>query len=154
MGYDYVEMDVDNCYVQDLVGIIKDIFYDGDEKKATEMQAYIFKIIGSSLLGNYRQKFYIWTGIGCKMKDFLITLIHDSFGEYAKTMDISHLTGKISGKSSEFLTDLKGVLFVDTHMSENHIKKTKLNTSIVKSLIGRDRIVVRSNDHDQFVFIP
>ena len=115
------------------------------------------KTLGSSLLGrNKREKFYIWTGVGRNGKGVIITLVHNALGQYAKTFDIGHLTGKRhdAHQANPSLASLKGALFVDTQEPDNHCGKTSINTGIAKSLTGRDKMSTRLNYGNQFEFIP
>jgi P4 family phage/plasmid primase-like protien len=155
--YDYKQVPKDDPCYQDLIQILKKIFFYDDLATAEQVMNYILLVLGSSLFGrNKREKFYVWTGCGRNGKGAIITLMMNTLGEYATTLNISALTGKqpAANQPNPALASLKSVLFVVTQEPDNHVTSTRFNTGIIKGITGGDSISTRNNYGPQIEFIP
>lgn len=122
-----------------------------------EMIEYIQRAVGYTLFGTAREEiFFTMIGPGGYGKGTFFTAIQSILGGengYAMTIDKSTLTGMISdgSKPSPDIARLKGARLA---VCQELNYELKINEAVVKSITGRDSIVVRNLHSQPFEYTP
>jgi P4 family phage/plasmid primase-like protien len=168
--YDLDKMELRNGRPEDCISLstnINYIVYDSNnpniiklEKFFEEIQPnletrrFLYIILASCLDGNQRnQIFPILTGNGANGKGRLAKLVEDALGDYASTIDVSFLTQKRTspGNANPQLAKTKGRRIIILQEPDNC---DKLNTGLMKSITGGDKLEARKLYGDPFIIDP
>ena len=137
-GYDYIPY-IDNDIREDIYDFYWSIFED------SEMIEYCINVDAYNLSGNkYLENFWVHTGMGGNGKGVKNTLLSTTFGEdlyYDAPSDLFTFKGLSDGKgANSYLQKIKGKRMVVV----SEVKTTdKVNSDIVKSITGNDKITTR-----------
>jgi P4 family phage/plasmid primase-like protien len=120
---------------------VKQIFQDPFDSQ--DMTSYMLSVLASCMDGRRKfQEFYIWTGRGSNGKSTIQELVMQTFGDYAKPLDIAFWTKakRECGGAMPELADKKGVRFVFSNEPE---ATDKIQVSKIKEVTGGERITAR-----------
>ena len=144
----YIPYDSNNEYMKKLEKFFEDIQPNPDTRR------FLYIILASCLDGNQRnQIFPILTGNGANGKGRLAKLVEDSLGDYASTIDVSFLTQKRTspGNANPQLAKTKGRRVIFLQEPDNN---DRLNTGLMKSITGGDKLEARKLYGDPFTIDP
>ena len=144
----YIPYDSKNEYMQKLENFFEDI------QPNPETRRFLYIILASCLDGNQRnQIFPILTGNGANGKGRLAKLVEEALGDYASTIDVSFLTQKRTspGNANPQLAKTKGRRVIFLQEPDNN---DRLNTGLMKSITGGDKLEARKLYGDPFTIDP
>ena len=144
----YIPYDPNNEYMKKLEQFFEDIHPNPDTRR------FLYIILASCLDGNQRnQIFPILTGNGANGKGRLAKLVEDALGDYASTIDVSFLTQKRTspGNANPQLAKTKGRRVIFLQEPDNN---DRLNTGLMKSITGGDKLEARKLYGDPFTIDP
>lgn len=143
-NYEYTDKKSDNY--KDVLQFFKDIQPNDNDRE------YLLKSLASGLYGNIDELFTIFSGLGGRNgKSKLIELINLTMGDYSGSFSTSLITSLSKKDANPELLDLKTKRMI---FSSEPPSDTKLNSSIIKELTGRDSIKARllfSNNVIEFI---
>lgn len=108
-----------------------------------DLTKYVLQILASCMDGRRKfQEYYIWTGRGSNGKSTIQELIMQTFGDYAKPLDIAFWTKsrREAGGAMPELADKKGVRFVFSNEPE---ATDRIQVAKIKEVTGGERITAR-----------
>jgi len=153
---DYVTMSVGYDFPETAsiktINQVRKVFADPFETDA--MAHYILSVIASCMDGRRRfQEYYIWTGRGSNGKSTIQELLMQTFGDYAKPIDVAFWTKsrRETGGALPELADKKGVRFVFSNEPE---ASDKIQVSKIKEVTGGERITARKLYQQPITYRP
>jgi len=150
-GYDYVEYTPDSPEYMELYELICKILPDHDTREFT------LKSLATCLDGHNRdENFYIWSGkanTGGNGKSTLCDLLLKALGEYACISPVSLITGKRESANSanSALANIRNKRAV---IMQEPAATDVIQSDIIKSFTGNDKISTRENYGNQIEFKP
>ena len=150
-GYEYVEYLPDNYMYIELMELISKIIPDQITRH------FVLKSLASCLVGvNREENFYIWSGkaaTGGNGKSTLTDLLLCALGEYACISPVSLLTGKreSANNANSALASIRNKRAV---ILQEPGANDQIQSDIMKSLSGGDRISTRELNSSQIEFKP
>lgn len=124
--------------------------FDGDK----QLIIYIKKALGYSLVGEAsEEEFYVGWGVGGNGKSKLIECIRGMLGDYATSISPDTITDmrENRGGATPELARLPGIRFLASQETE---RGKSLREAFIKSVTGRDSILVRDLYGKPFSFTP
>ena len=117
-----------------------------------ELQIYLQKLCGYSLIGERNEQFIIFiVGSGANGKSVFINILSYVFGEYAGIISARPLINGNNGSIPSDIANLHGKRLVT--LSE-FPEETFLNTTLIKSITGGDKLTARHLYQSWFEFNP
>jgi len=117
-----------------------------------ELQIYLQKLCGYSLIGERNEQFIIFiVGSGANGKSVFINTLSYVFGEYAGIISARPLINGNNGSIPSDIANLHGKRLVT--LSE-FPEETLLNTTLIKSITGGDKLTARHLYQSWFEFNP
>lgn len=117
-----------------------------------ELQIYLQKLCGYSLIGERNEQFIIFiVGSGANGKSVFINTLSYVFGEYAGIISARPLINGNNGSIPSDIANLHGKRLVT--LSE-FPEETVLNTTLIKSITGGDKLTARHLYQSWFEFNP
>lgn len=144
----YVPFSKNDSNWTDLQRFIDTVFIEED------VRDYVLRVIASCLQGyNQEQKFRFWTGVGGNGKSKLNELIQHCFGDYATSLPVTYLTGKVASSHTPQpeIIKTKGRRFIYMDEPEN---ESKINNGLMKKITGGDKIEARDLFKSPIIFTP
>ena len=152
---DYISLSTNINYIPyDINNIVKLEQFFEEIQPNPDTRRFLYTILASCLDGNQRnQIFPILTGNGANGKGRLAKLVEDALGDYASTIDVSFLTQKRTspGNANPQLAKTKGRRIIILQEPDNC---DKLNTGLMKSITGGDKLEARKLYGDPFIIDP
>ncbi len=123
------------------------IFYNDEE-----MVAFIQRAIGCTLVGeSQKREMFILHGKGSNGKSTLLATMKAMLGDYAATTAVETLMQTKFNNNSADLATLRGARFV---MASESNESQRLNTTLIKKLLGGDTQKVRNLYQSHFEYVP
>lgn len=146
-GYNYSKST--NEMKINVMKMISDIFIQ------KELRTYVLKTISLRLIAiNTLEEFYFWIGQAGAGKGLLTRLIENTFGNYAKTLNVETFMKNKHGVHAEAASPALASIHNSRIVFVNELKKQmKLLADLIKKLSGGDKIKARFLRQDTFEFI-
>jgi putative DNA primase/helicase len=117
-----------------------------------EMVAFIQRAIGCTLVGeSQKREMFILHGKGSNGKSTLLATMKAMLGDYAATTAVETLMQTKFNNNSADLATLRGSRFV---MASESNESQRLNTTLIKKLLGGDTQKVRNLYQSHFEYVP
>ncbi len=117
-----------------------------------EMVAFIQRAVGCTLVGeSQKREMFILYGKGSNGKSTLLATLKAMMGDYAATTAVETLMQTKFSNNSADLATLRGSRFV---MASESNESQRLNTTLIKKLLGGDTQKVRNLYQSHFEYVP
>ena len=163
--YDLKKFLIKNQDYKDYITLKSNIIYDLKSKcplwqkflqeitmEDQELQTYLQKLCGYCLIGKRNEQFIIFiVGPGANGKSVFINTLSYVFGEYAGIISARPL---ISGSNGSIPSDIASLYGKRLVTLSEFPEETHLNTTLIKSITGGDRLTARHLYQSWFEFNP
>jgi putative DNA primase/helicase len=117
-----------------------------------EMVAFIQRAVGCTLVGeSQKREMFLLYGKGSNGKSSLLATLKAMLGDYAATTAVETLMQTKFNNNSADLATLRGSRFV---MASESNESQRLNTTLIKKLLGGDTQKVRNLYQSHFEYVP
>jgi len=127
-------------------------FIDQVTKQNIDLQKYIQKLCGYCLMGERNEQIIVFiVGSGANGKSVFINTLSNVFGDYAGVINAKAL---ISGNYGSIPSDIAGLYGKRLVTLSEFPEEATLNTTLLKSITGNDKLTARQLYQSWFEFYP
>lgn len=155
--YDYQPYNANDPLLPEILAFLGQLFqeFDANGNRIDNFRDYMLLLMSSYLNGdNLNEHLNIWVGNGGNGKSKLVSLLHHTLGQYARTVPSTVFTRKLPShtKANPCIAGLIGVRLCTTCHPEEFKHKATLHTDLIKSWTNGENIIARNIFQKQTLF--